>query len=59
MAVVGDFLRERRALLIWDNFESIRDLPDPWGQPHGWTTMDAASWLPSCTAWPLEATARS
>ena len=27
--VVEEFLRERRALLIWDNFESVRSLPDP------------------------------
>ena len=28
-SVVEQFLRERRALLIWDNFESVRSLPDP------------------------------
>jgi len=27
--VVGEFLRDRRALLIWDNFESVYALPDP------------------------------
>jgi tetratricopeptide (TPR) repeat protein len=27
--VVEGFLRARRALLIWDNFESVRALPDP------------------------------
>jgi len=27
--VVEGFLRDRRALLIWDNFESVRSLPDP------------------------------
>ena len=27
--VVERFLRERRALLIWDNFESVRSVPDP------------------------------
>ena len=28
-AAVERFLRNRRALLIWDNFESIRSIPDP------------------------------
>jgi tetratricopeptide (TPR) repeat protein len=28
-AVVDQFLRERRALLLWDNFESVHTLPDP------------------------------
>jgi hypothetical protein len=28
-AVVERFLRDRRALLIWDNFESVRSVPDP------------------------------
>ena len=27
--VVEGFLRDRRALLIWDNFESVRSVPDP------------------------------
>jgi len=27
--VVEHFLRDRRALLIWDNFESVRSVPDP------------------------------
>jgi tetratricopeptide (TPR) repeat protein len=27
--VIEEFLREQRVLLIWDNFESIRSLPDP------------------------------
>jgi tetratricopeptide (TPR) repeat protein len=27
--VVEEFLRDRRALLIWDNFESVRSVPDP------------------------------
>ena len=27
--VVERFLRDRRALLIWDNFESVRSVPDP------------------------------
>jgi len=26
--VVEEFLRDRRALLIWDNFESVRSIPD-------------------------------
>jgi len=28
-ALVENFLRDRHALLIWDNFESVRSLPDP------------------------------
>jgi tetratricopeptide (TPR) repeat protein len=28
-AMVEQFLRERRALLLWDNFESVHTLPDP------------------------------
>ena len=31
--VVGQFLRERRALLIWDNFETVYSLPDPSAGP--------------------------
>ncbi len=27
--VVERFLRDRRTLLIWDNFESVRSIPDP------------------------------
>ena len=27
--MVEGFLRDRRALLIWDNFESVRSVPDP------------------------------
>jgi tetratricopeptide (TPR) repeat protein len=27
--VVEEFLRERRALLIWDNFETVASMPDP------------------------------
>ena len=29
IAVVEGFLRDRRALLIWDNFESVRSVQDP------------------------------
>ena len=29
IGVVEGFLRDRRALLIWDNFESVRSVPDP------------------------------
>jgi tetratricopeptide (TPR) repeat protein len=29
IGVIERFLRDRRALLIWDNFESVRSVPDP------------------------------
>ena len=52
--VVEGFLRDHRALLIWDNFESVRSVPDPSAAT---LPLDEAgclaSWRPACgsAAW--------
>ena len=50
LAAVKRLLGQHRGLLVWDNFESVREMPDPVGVT---PTLDEAGWarLPDFLDW--------